>query len=172
MAFHLGANDQKPASVLNVTRNVQGQGNAGWAVVASGRLRTADWNMGATLRVHTKRGHNLNAHKFIGADGGNLHSSGKWGGWSLQNNKANGIGRFPCPDWTPVRVTSRLLMVLWCKATMPLGRLPLKRRQKPQAMCSQSTDTLAYRRIGKHLTIDDLNNIQTPRRKPRGFFVG
>jgi prepilin-type N-terminal cleavage/methylation domain-containing protein len=92
--FHLGANDQKPETVLNMTRNVQGQGNAGWAALPSGQCRTADWNMGATLRVHTSKGHNLNSHKFIGSDGGNLSKQGKWGNWTFQNNKMNGIGRF------------------------------------------------------------------------------
>tara|TARA_B110000438_G_scaffold283236_1_gene311055 strand:+ start:252 stop:1337 length:1086 start_codon:yes stop_codon:yes gene_type:complete len=92
--YSLGANDQKPQSVLHFTRNVQGQGNGGWANLPSGRVRTYEWNYGSTLRVHTKSGHNLNSHKFIGADGGNLSRQGKWGGWSLQNNKANGIGRF------------------------------------------------------------------------------
>jgi len=92
--FHLGANDQKPETVLNMTRNVQGDNNGGWAVVASGRIRTADNNMGATLRVHTRSGHNLNSHKFIGADGGNLSTRGKWGNWVMGNSKNNGIGRF------------------------------------------------------------------------------
>jgi len=92
--FHLGANDQKPATVLNVTRNVQGdQSNGKFANTNSGRLKTADDNMGATLRVHTKSGHNLNSHKFIGADGGNLSTTGKWGNWVNGNGKANGIGR-------------------------------------------------------------------------------
>jgi prepilin-type N-terminal cleavage/methylation domain-containing protein len=92
--YSLGANDQKPQSVLHFTRNVQGQGNGGWANLPSGRVRTYEWNYGSTLRVHTKSGHNLNSHKFIGADGGNLSAGGKWGAWSLGNNKRNGSGRF------------------------------------------------------------------------------
>jgi hypothetical protein len=39
-------------------------------------------------------------------------------------------------------------------------------------MSSRNTVTLAHRGIGKHLTADDLNNIQTPRRKPGGFLLG
>ena len=87
-ALHLGGNDQKPETVLNFTRNVQGQNNAWWARLASGRVRNADGNFGATLRVGTKNGANLNAHKWIGTDGGNIHGSGKWGG-----NKQNGANR-------------------------------------------------------------------------------
>jgi prepilin-type N-terminal cleavage/methylation domain-containing protein len=92
--YSLGANDQKPQSVLHFTRNVQGQGNGGWANLPSGRVRTYEWSFGSTLRVHTKSGHNLSNHNFIGADGGNLSRGAKWGGWSLGNNKANGIRRF------------------------------------------------------------------------------
>ena len=93
--YSLGANDQKPESVLHFTRNVRGDvSNGKFAVLASGRVKTYEDNYGATLRVHTTSGHNLNNHKFIGADGGNLTNQGKWGWWVLQNNKANGIGRF------------------------------------------------------------------------------
>ena len=88
-AFHLGAHDQKPETVLHFTRNVQGQNNAWWARVASGRIRNRDGNFGATLRVGTKNGANLNAHKWIGPDGMNVHGSGRWGG-----NKRNGANRF------------------------------------------------------------------------------
>jgi len=92
--FHLGGNDQKPETVLNFTRNVRGDNSGGWANLPSGRVRTADGNMGATLRVHTRSGHNLNSHNFIGADGQGLTNKGKWGNWVLGNNKQNGIGRF------------------------------------------------------------------------------
>ena len=93
--YSLGANDQKPETVLHFTRNVRGDGSGGkWAALASGRVKTYEDNFGATLRVHTRSGHNLNNHKFIGADGGNLTRSGKWGNWVLNNNKKNGIGRF------------------------------------------------------------------------------
>ena len=88
-AFHLGGNDQKPETVLNFTRNVQGQNNSWWARLASGRVRNYDSSFGATLRVGTKYGANLNAHKWIGTDGGNIHDSGRWGG-----NKQNGANRF------------------------------------------------------------------------------
>jgi len=92
--FHLGGNDQKPETVLNFTRNVRGDYSGGWANLPSGRVRTYDGNMGATLRVHTRSGHNLNSHNFIGADGEGLTNKGKWGYWVLGNNKQNGIGRF------------------------------------------------------------------------------
>ena len=93
--YSLGANDQKPETVLHFTRNVRGDGSGGkWAALASGRVKTYEDNFGATLRVHTRSGHNLNNHKFIGADGGNLTRSGKWGNWVLNNNKKNGIGRY------------------------------------------------------------------------------
>ena len=88
-ALHLGGHDQKPETVLNFTRNVQGQNNSWWARLASGRVRNRDGNFGATLRVGTKYGANLNAHKWIGTDGGNIHGSGRWGG-----NKQNGANRF------------------------------------------------------------------------------
>jgi prepilin-type N-terminal cleavage/methylation domain-containing protein len=88
-ALHLGGHDQKPETVLNFTRNVQGQNNSWWARLASGRVRNRDNNFGATLRVGTKNGANLNAHKWIGTDGGNIHGSGRWGG-----NKQNGANRF------------------------------------------------------------------------------
>jgi prepilin-type N-terminal cleavage/methylation domain-containing protein len=87
--YHLGAHDQKPETVLHFTRNIQGQGHAWWAYVASGRIRTRDYNNGATLRVGTKNGANLNAHKWIGPDGMNVHGSGRWGG-----NKVNASRRF------------------------------------------------------------------------------
>jgi hypothetical protein len=45
----------------------------------SDRVRNADGNFGHTLRVGTKNGANLNAHKWIGSDGMNIHGSG-WGG--------------------------------------------------------------------------------------------
>ena len=88
-AFHLGAHDQKPETVLHFTRNIQGQNNSWWAYVASGRIRNRDGNFGATLRVGTKNGANLNAHKWIGPDGMNIHNSGWSGG-----NKTRGAQRF------------------------------------------------------------------------------
>jgi len=93
-ALHLGGNDQKPETVLHFTRNVQGQNNAWWARLASGRVRNADGNFGATLRVGTKNGANLNNHKWIGPDGAGLTTSGKWGNWVMGGNKRNGVNRF------------------------------------------------------------------------------
>jgi prepilin-type N-terminal cleavage/methylation domain-containing protein len=91
-AFHLGAHDQKPETVLHFTRNIQGQNDAWWARVASGRIRNRDGNFGATLRVGTKNGANLNNHKWVGPDGMNIQRSGKWGGWAVRNGQ--GARRF------------------------------------------------------------------------------
>jgi prepilin-type N-terminal cleavage/methylation domain-containing protein len=92
--FHLGANDQKPETVLHFTRNVRGDNSGGWATLPSGRVRPYTGSLAATLRVHTRSGHNLNSHSWIGPDGQGLTRQGKWGNWVLNNNKQNGIGRY------------------------------------------------------------------------------
>ncbi len=95
--FHLGADDQKPETVLNFTRNIQGDYSGGWANLPSGRVRTADGNMGSTLRLHTSAGNaSTGGCMWIGPDGQNLSTTAqaKWGYWVNGNNKANGIGRF------------------------------------------------------------------------------
>ena len=103
--IHLGANDQKSETVLNFTRNVVGDYSAGWADLPSGRTRAYTGSLAATLRVHTRSGHNLDNHKFIGPDGENLSTGGqggqaKWGYWVMQNtgskptSESNGAKRF------------------------------------------------------------------------------
>ena len=92
--YSLGANDQKPETVLHFTRNVRGDNSGGWAVLPSGRVRAYTGSLAATLRVHTRSGHNLNSHSWIGPDGQGLTNKGKWGNWVLNNNKQNGIGRY------------------------------------------------------------------------------
>jgi hypothetical protein len=98
--FHLGANEQKPASVLHFTRNIVGDYSGGWATLPSGRVRPYTGSLAATLRVHTRSGHNLNSHQFIGPDGKNLSTKGKWGYWVMQNTggkptaDSNGAKRF------------------------------------------------------------------------------
>ena len=83
--FHLDANDQKSETVLHFTRNVRGDGSGGWANLPSGRVRPYTWSLAATLRVHTRSGHNLNNHAWIGPDGSGLTTTGKWGYWVMQN---------------------------------------------------------------------------------------
>jgi prepilin-type N-terminal cleavage/methylation domain-containing protein len=94
--IHLGADDLKPETVLNFTRNIQTEYNGGWANLPSGRVRTADNNMGSTLRVGTAGGpSDRTNHHWVGPDGGGLTTNGKWGHWVMGgNNKSNGIGRF------------------------------------------------------------------------------
>ena len=93
---HLGANDQKPETVLNFTRNIQGQrqrtGNnghgGGWAYaeLPSGRVRCREEHYGVTLRAGTASNANLNSHKWIGSDGEGFHTDGYsghgGGGWN------------------------------------------------------------------------------------------
>ena len=83
--FHLGANDQKSETVLNFTRNVRGDYNGGWSNLPSGRVRTRDGNMSATLRVGTRGGGAQGCNGWIGPDGSGLSRDGKWGGWVMGN---------------------------------------------------------------------------------------
>jgi len=98
---HLGANDQKPETVLNFTRNVQGQrqrtGNngrsGGWAYaeLASGRVRCRDEHWGVTLRAGTPSSANLISHNWIGSNGenGTKDGYGHGGGWNYNTNEAD-----------------------------------------------------------------------------------
>ena len=114
--FHLGANDQKPETVLHFTRNVRGDNSGGWANLPSGRVRPYTGSLAATLRVGTRSGHNLNSHNVDWPGRRGPHQSTESGATGLcslgNNNDKMASADTPCPEWTAARVTTRLLTVL------------------------------------------------------------
>jgi prepilin-type N-terminal cleavage/methylation domain-containing protein len=87
--MHLGGDSQKPETVMNFTRNVQGHGRE-WSMQPSGYLIGNDWH-NSTLPVGTKTWSHLTTpnnsrHKWIGNDGGNFNPQAlRWNGMKVAN---------------------------------------------------------------------------------------
>jgi hypothetical protein len=79
-AYHLGANEQKPETVLHFTRNVQG-GGRDWAMMPRGWTIVRNWSMGGTLAVATTNTRATGSHLWLGPDGVSRKDSVNGGRW-------------------------------------------------------------------------------------------
>jgi prepilin-type N-terminal cleavage/methylation domain-containing protein len=78
-AFHLGANEQKPETVLHFTRNVQG-GGRDWAMMPRGWTIVRNWGMGGTMAVATTNTRATGSHRWLGPESNDSTAGGRWHG--------------------------------------------------------------------------------------------